>query len=154
MFRGQNLYTQGACYAGAEEFREERNADFSLLMPDQITADVYLLAENTAQEEGVLLAKVGDGYKKVHTEAEVLLDSTDKLTVKVLPAGTGAPVVIRVAPKNLELRGDRTSRYQVRLFFPKRDLMAIQLKETGFGAFYPATHRIYEELVDLSQLEH
>ena len=25
-----------------------------------------------------------------------------------------------------------------------------QLKETGFGAFYPSTHRIYEELIDFS----
>lgn len=154
VFRGQNLYTQGACYAGTEEFRKERNADFSLLMPNQITTDVFLLAENTQQEEGVLLAKTGDIFQKVYGTAEVLLDSTDKLTIKVLRAGLGTPVILRVAPKNLELRGDRTNRYQVRLFFPKRDLMAIQLKETGFGEFYPATCRIYEEVVDLSQFDH
>lgn len=154
VFRGQNLYTQGACYAGAEEFRAERNADFSLLMPNQITTDVYLLAENTQQEDGVLLAKTGEVFQKVYGTAEVLLDSTDKLTIKVLRAGLGTPVIIRVAPKNLELRGDRTSRYQVRLFFPKRDLMAIWLKEIGFGEFYPETCRIYEELVDLSQFDH
>ncbi|MGN1084373.1 MAG: DUF5716 family protein [Lachnospiraceae bacterium] len=151
VFRGENLYTQGACYAAEEEFRKEGNADFALLMPEQITADVFLLAENAAQEEEVCLAKVGEPYRQVQAEAAVLLDTADKLTFKLVPAGGGTSFFIRVAPKNLELRPDRTSRYLVRLFFVKRDCMAIQIKDIGFGDFYPPTHRIYEELVDLSQ---
>ncbi|MDD6035277.1 MAG: DUF5716 family protein [Lachnospiraceae bacterium] len=153
VFHGQNLYTQGACYAGTEEFGQERNVDFSLLMPEQITADIYLIAENTAQEDGILMAKTGEEYRKVRAEAEVLLDATDKLTFRIVPAGVAVPVVIRVTQKNPELRGDRTSRYRIRLFFAERNLMVIQLKETGFGEFYPPSDRIYEELVDLSQLE-
>lgn len=153
VFRGQNLYTQGACYAGAEAFRGEGNVDFSLLTPGQITVDVTLVAENTEQEDGVLLAKAGESYRSVNAVAEVILDTTDKLTFKILPAGAVAPTQIRVAPKSPELRGDRTSRYQVRVFFAKRDVMVIQLKETGFGEFYPPTHRIYEEIVDFSQWE-
>lgn len=153
VFRGQNLYTQGACYAGTEVFREERNVDFSLLTPGQITVDVTLVAENTEQEEGVLLAKAGEFYRNVDAVAEVILDATDKLTFKILPAGAVAPTQIRVAPRAPELRGDRTNRYRVRVFFAKRDLMVIQLKDTGFGEFYPPTNRIYEDIVDFSSWE-
>ena len=155
VFRGQNLYTQGACYAGTEVFREEQNVDFSVLTPEQSTVDVYLLAETAEQEEGegVLLAKAGEVYGKINARAEVILDATDKLTFKILPAGQTTPKLIRVSPNLSEVRGDRTSRYEVRLFFAKRDLMIIQLKETGFGAFYPPTYRIYEETVDFSHWE-
>lgn len=153
VFRGENLYTQGACYAATEEFREERNADFLILMPWQITSDIYLLAENAEQEEEVLLAKAGEPYREVQAEIEVILDTTDKLTFKVVPAGLGNSFMIRIVPRELSLRPDRTSRYSVRLCFVKRDCMAIQIKDVGFGEFYPPTHRIYEELVDLSQLE-
>ena len=151
VFRGENLYTQGACYVAAGEFRQEQNADFSLLMPEQITADVYLIAETSASEGEVLMAKVGETYSRVHAEAAVLLDTTGKFSFKIVPAGRGASFSVRVAPKDLELRPDRTSRYLVRVFFVKRDYMAIQIKDIGFGEFYPPTHRIYEELVDLSQ---
>lgn len=151
VFRGQNLYTQGACYAGAAVFRQEQNVDFSLLTPGQITVDVSLLAETAAQEECVLLAKIGENYRKVNARVEVLLDATDKLNFRILQAGAAEPVQIRIAPKLADLRGDRTNRYQVRLFFVKRDVMVIQLKETGFGEFYPSEHRIYEELIDFSQ---
>ena len=155
VFRGQNLYTQGACYAGAELFRQEQNVDFSVLTPDQSTVDVFLIAENAErdEEEGVLLAKAGEVYRNINARAEVILDATDKLTFKLLPAGQTTPNIIRVSPNLLEVRGDRTSRYEVRVFFAKRDLMVIQLKETGFGAFYPPTHRIYEETVDFSRWE-
>ena len=153
VFRGQNLYTQGACYAGAEEFRKECNVDFALLTPGQITVDVLLVAENTAQEEGVYLARVGDRYRKVNARTEVLLDGTDKLTFRILPAGAATPTQIRVAPQTTELRGDSTNRYEVRVFFAGRDLMVIQLKDTGFGAFYESSHRIYEEIVDFSNWE-
>lgn len=153
VFRGQNLYTQGACYAGTELFRHERNVDFSLLTPEQITVDVLLVAENTEQEEGIFLAKAGDMFREVDSVAEVLLIGTDKLTFKIIPAGEVTPMVIRVAPTITELRGDYTNRYQVRLFFVKRDVMVIQLKDTGFGVFYPSTYRIYEEIVDFSKIE-
>lgn len=154
VFRGQNLYTQGACYAGAEEFREENNVDFSLLMPEQIGVDVMLLADNVASDDGIYLARVGEIYKKVNAEAEVILDTTEKVVFKIIKAGDNVPVQIRVAPEITRLRGDRTSRYAVRVFFAKRDLMVVQLKDTGFGEFYPTTHRIYEELIDFSGWEH
>ncbi len=153
VFRGQNLYTQGACYAGAELFRGEQNVDFSILTPEQVTVDVFLLAENEEQEESVLLVKVGENYRSVAARAEVILDATDKLVFKILPAGETVPRAVRIAPNLPELRGDRTSRYEIRVFFAKRELMVIQMKETGFGAFYPQTYRIYEELLDFSRWE-
>ena len=153
VFRGQNLYTQGACYAGAELFRGEQNAEFSVLTPEQVTVDVCLLAENETQEESVLLVKAGENYRSVSARAEVILDATDKLTFRIIPAGETVPRTVRIAPNLPELRGDRTSRYEIRVFFAKRDLMVIQMKETGFGAFYPQTYRIYEELLDFSQWE-
>ena len=153
VFRGQNLYTQGACYAGAEEFREENNVDFSLLMPEQIDVDVMLVADNVSADDGVYLARVGEHYKKVKAEAEVILDTTDKLAFKITKAGDNVPVQIRVAPEITRLRGDRTSRYAVRVFFAKRDLMVVQIKDTGFGEIYPSTHRIYEERIDFSAWE-
>ncbi len=153
VFRGQNLYTQGACYAGAEEFRQECNVDFALLTPGQITVDVLLAAENTAQEEGIYLARIGDHYRRVNARAEVLLDGTDKLTFRILPAGDGNPTQIRVALQAPELRGDRTNRYEVRVFFAERNVMVIQLKDTGFGDFYESSHRIFEEIVDFSDWE-
>ena len=153
VFRGQNLYTQGACYAGTEIFRGESNADFSVLTPEQITADVFLVAENSEQEEDILLASSGDFYREVDTRLDLIFDGTDKLTLKVLPAGETTPKLLRFAPGLSELRGDRTGRYCLRVFFAKRDLMVIQLKDIGFGVFYPTSHRIYEEVVDFSHWE-
>lgn len=153
VFRGQNLYTQGACYAGTEIFRGESNADFSVLTPEQITADVYLVAENTEQEEDILLAEMGEFYYRVNTQADLIFDGTDKLTLKVLLAGETTPKIIRFAPGLSDLRGDRTNRYCLRVFFVKRDLMVIQLKDIGFGVFQPSSYRIYEELVDFSRWE-
>lgn len=153
VFRGQNLYTQGACYAGTEQFRGESNADFSVLTPEQITADVYLVAESTEQEEEILLAEAGSFYREVNVALDLIFDGTDKLTLKLVPAGETTPRLIRFSPEFLELRGDRTGRYCLRVFFVKRDLMVIQLKDTGFGVFYPTSHRIYEEVVDFSHWE-
>ena len=153
VFRGQNLYTQGACYSGTEVFRNEQNVDFSVLTPEQITVDVSLVAENAAQEDAVLLAKAGELYREIHAQAEVILDGTDKVTFKILPAGETTPRLVRIAPEIPELRGDRTNRYQIRVFFVKRDTMVLQLKDIGFGTFYPSTYRIYEEIVDFSHWE-
>lgn len=153
VFRGENLYTQGACYAAEEDRKGEMREDVLLLMPGQLTSDVYLLAENAAQEETVLLAGVGEPYEQIHAEVEVLLDATDRISFQIIPAGREKAFLLRVAPEGLEVRPDRTSRYLLRVSFVRRDCMVIQIKEIGFGEFYPPSHRIYEELVELSQLE-
>lgn len=153
VFRGQNLYTQGACYAGTEIFRGESNADFAVLTPEQITADVYLVADSTEQEADVLLASAGAFYRDINVQLDLIFDGTDKLMLKVLPAGETTPKLLRFSPELSELRGNRTDRYCLRVFFVKRDVMVVQLKDTGFGAFYPTSYRIYEEVVDFFRWE-
>lgn len=150
VFRGQNLYTQGACYAAAEAFYGTKSAEFAVYMPDQIDANVYFLAEN-ANEKEILMAEAGEKYTEVHKELSVILDSVDKLNFRVTPVGTAKDYQIRIVPGQLQLRSDRTSRYAVRVFFTGRDRLVIQIKETGFGDFYPSNNRIYEEIIDLSQ---
>ncbi|MBQ8314341.1 MAG: hypothetical protein IJX95_01190, partial [Lachnospiraceae bacterium] len=100
-----------------------------------------------------LLAAAGSFYREVNVRLDLIFDGTDKLTLKILPAGETTPKFLRFSPELSELRGDRTGRYCLRVFFVKRDVMVIQLKDTGFGAFYPTSHRIYEEVVDFSRWE-
>lgn len=152
VFRGQNLYTQGACYTAAQIFYDKGSSQFSVYGPTQITYQVYLQAES-ANEEEILMAEAGTEYSKVQSEVTVILDSVDKIAFRVTPVGINKDYYLRVSPSALELRSDRTSRYEIRVFFAGKDKMVIQIKDTGFGDFYPSKHRIYEEILDLSQLE-
>ena len=152
VFRGQNLYTQGACYRASEVYYQNQSTPFAVLLPDRITYDVYLQAE-TADEQETHLVAAGTAFRDVYAEAVVLLDTVDKLAFRVVKVGTDREYLIRVAPRDLRIRADRTSRYEVRIFFVKKTQMVIQVKDLGFGEFYPSTSRLFEEIIDLSQLE-
>lgn len=152
VFRGQNLYTQGACYISAEHFFGDGVPDFDIFYPNQIRYDVYLQAES-ADDSEIALAKAGSVYSEISTEVTVLLDTIDRLTFRITPVGSTKNSLIKATPGKLAMRSDRTNRYLVRVFFVTVDRMVIQMKEVGFGDFYPATDRIFEEIVDLSQFE-
>lgn len=152
VFRGQNLYTQGACYKAADIFFEKQSAPFAILLPNQITYDVYLQAED-GEEKECCMARTGEEYTSVHSVARVLLDTVDKLTFRIVKAGMEKEYIIRMAPHELQVRPDRTSCYEVRVFFAKKTMLVIQMKELGFGELYPSGNRLYEEIIDLTQLE-
>lgn len=152
VFRGQNLYTQGACYRAAEFFYQKQSASFSVLLPDRITYDVYLQAETTDEQE-ICMAQAGEAFQDVFAETDVLMDTIDKLSFRLVKVGTDREYLIRVAPHDLLIRADRTSRYRVRVFFVKKTQMVIQIRDLGFGEFYPSGNRLFEEIIDLSQLE-
>lgn len=152
VFRGQNLYTQGACYKAADIFFRNQKAPFSVFWPDQITYDVFLQAETTDEQE-LCLAHAGETFGQIHSEVTVLLDTVDRLTFRVTKVATDREYQLRIAPGDLTVRADRTSRYAVRVFFVTKTQMVIQLKDLGFGDFYPSTGRLYEEIIDLAQLE-
>ena len=149
LFKGQNLYTQGACYAAYEETKGRAAFLPQVYMPMQIVTDITLKIEQNGKEEGLVLATAGETYLDIKRSFDIIVKGEPEFCFTIKRVGA-EPYHIMLG---LPVKQIQINRYQLRLFFVHRDRCVLQIKDMGFGAFHPTTYRIYEKILDLSKLE-
>ena len=151
LFKGQNLYTQGACYLAYERTKGRMALLPEIYMPNQIVADISLKIEQNGREEWFPLTKTGDEYLTLRKVFDVIVKGEPEFSFSIQRIGTEPyHIMLGLPVKGTE---KEPNRYQLRLFFLHRDKCVLQIKDMGFGAFHPTTYRIYEKILDLSKLE-
>ena len=151
LFKGQNLYTQGACYVAYEKTKGRAALLPKVYMPMQIVTDITLKIEQSGKEEGLVLATAGELYSDIKRSFDIIVKGEPEFCFTIKRVG-GEPyqIMLGLPVKEKQMH---INRYQLRLFFLHRDRCVLQIKDMGFGTFYPTTYRIYEKILDLSKLE-
>lgn len=148
VFKGQNLYTKGACYA-AKALQTNEFGSYLLLSDDMITSTISICLYHDAKENDYVLAKAGTPWWQVESEITVILDATKDLEFTVKNLLKKEPIREVFHIDNLMERENKTVRLSIQLHFVDRDTAVLTIRDTGFGDFYKTTHRIWEQTLSL-----
>ncbi|MDD5937242.1 MAG: DUF5716 family protein [Clostridiales bacterium] len=148
VFKGQNLYTKGACYAANAIAHNELN-DYLLLSDDMITSTISLRLYQDAKEIDYPLVQAGTLWWQVNESITVILDSTKDLEFTVKNLLKREPIKEIFHIDNLMERENKTIRLSIQLHFVDRDSAVITVRDIGFGQFYETTYRIWEQILSL-----
>lgn len=148
VFKGQNLYTKGACYA-AKAIQTDEFSSYLLLSDDMITSTISIRLYQDAKENDYVLAKAGTPWWQVKSEITVILDATKELDFTVKNLLKREPVKEVFHIDNLMERENKTIRLSIQLHFVDRDTAVLTIRDTGFGDFYKTTYRIWEQTLSL-----
>lgn len=145
IFCGRSLYSLGACYhAVKEKFQKPVISD------GQIFHNVYLEAYQNALSGLVPMALAGTLRKKAKSTVQVILDDTTELVFQIEDVRTGASMSCTIQPESLRVRENRTIRLEVSAYFLDDVTLVIKLRDIGFGDIYPATFRVWEQIISLT----
>ncbi len=145
VFAGTSLYSQGACYMAARE-----KIGKPVIMDRQIYHNVYLDAYKEALSGPVKILSAGTYIDKATEKLQVIMDDTDEITIKAEDLRTGATQSFSVKT-DMPQRENKTIRYEVTVSFLDCTTLVIKLRDVGFGDIYPASYRIWEQLIKLNQ---
>lgn len=148
VFRGQNLYTKGACYAAYAEAMG-CYSDYVFLDEERITSEISIQVYQDAKEQEILLAKAGVPWWQAEKSLMVILDHTDEIHFVVKSISQKEPVLEVMKLENLRKRENKTLRMSINLKFIDRDTAVVTVRDTGFGTFYENSHRIWEQILKL-----
>lgn len=148
IFRGQNLYVKGACYAA--KLLTGQNAEEYVFVNDEVLRSsiairVYKDGGYTEYE----LAHIGQPCEKAGADIDVIMDGTNELDFIVHNVLKKDFICAIMTLDTLELRKDRTVRLNVRLSFPKRDTCVITIRDIGFGQIVRTNHKIWEQVLKI-----
>lgn len=144
IFAGRGLYCLGACWNAVKE-RLPKNT----IADRQIFHNVYLEAYQDAKEGPVRLLKAGTQLSEAETEVQVILDDTPELKFEIEDVRTGESISCTFKPENLWMRENKTLRLEIRLIFLDYGTLVLKVRDIGFGEIYPATFRVWEQMVNL-----
>lgn len=148
VFKGQNLYAKGACYA-ARAVVQNRLTEFIFLSEDRITSDIYLKAKVQGKECLLPLANVGENWQTAGKNYRIILDKSSELEFMVSDCIRRDSVQEIVRLDSPVRRENKTIRLNVALRFEDRETAVVKISDTGFGDFYKTNYRVWEQILKL-----
>ncbi len=148
VFKGQNLYSKGACYA-AKALAVGTEEEFLFLPEDVCASNIALQVYQDSQMRHLTMASAGELWKNVSTKYAVILDQCMNLEFLITDSLKKESIREILTLDGLRLRDDKTTRLEISLSFMERKVAVIKIKDIGFGEFHPTNYRIWEQVIRL-----
>lgn len=146
VFKGQNLYSKGAAYAGIIKDNDDYR-DYLFLTDEQIrcTISIRMFKDNRIGE--YRMVEAGTPYKQVKAKTVGILDDTDEVFFTIFHTVRKETKHFMMNLKNMVRRENKTNRVSVEVRFIDRDTAVFTVKDLGFGEFFDNTYRVWEKVI-------
>ena len=147
-FLGQNLFSKGACYMAY--LREQgENWPFIYMGENEMKFNLSLCVVEHEKKKMKNLISAGKNWFEMHPTCEVILSGTPQVEFyKQLPSSS-TPQIQTVELEDLPVRPDRTTRLRITASPVANDKIEVEIRDLGFGEFFPATDRVWKSMVTM-----
>ena len=145
-FLGQNLFSKGACYmARIREMGE--NWPFIYMGENEMKFNLSLSVVEKEKKKVLNLVSAGKNWFEIKKTCEVILSGTPQVEfLKQLPSSS-TPQIQTVELEDLPVRPDRTTRLRITASPVANDKIEVEIRDMGFGEFFPATGRAWKSII-------
>ncbi|MCR5323346.1 MAG: hypothetical protein K6E85_08775 [Lachnospiraceae bacterium] len=148
IFKGQNLYVRGAGCA-AKLIYDGGDDEYSFIADDVLRSSICIRVYKDGHYEEMPIANIGDPYNDIFANIEVIMEKTNELDLIVHNVLKKDFICAIMTLDTLNLRNDRSTRLDVRIRFPERDVCVITVRDMGFGEIYKTDHKIWEQVLKI-----
>lgn len=144
VFVGQNIYTKGACYRAVGGEYKEFYERFFIETKENVLFDVGI---SLGDEKDTFLpvAKGGKQWYNTHGSVEVILDDTDKVTIRYRNRHNLDEKREVVKIHGIPKRPNKTTKLSIEVEFESPHEGAVIIKDLGFGKLFPTTNKVYRK---------
>ena len=146
VFRGNNLFSRGACYGLQEKLEPgEVGSKHVFLGKDKLKSNIGMNVLRQGRESYYALLDAGENWYEVAKECEFLLEGDRELSFVITPL-TGKDIETRVIPlTGGKSTGGPFTRYRMEMTMSAPETVQIKVTDLGFGELFPASGQVWEE---------
>lgn len=146
VFLGNNLYSKGACYAARERLCPGGiSGSYAFLGKDMLKANVGMHAVCRGSDAYLALLDAGVNWYEAAGERDFLLEEKNSFSLRITPVNGKEVREVLVTLTGLPVRPARTTRIHLKVDMTDKNTVRISMEDLGFGEFFPATHKFWEE---------
>lgn len=146
VFRGNNLFSRGACYGLLEKLDpSEVGQKHVFLGKDKLKSNIGMNVLRQGRESYFALLDAGENWYEVQKECEFLLGNEKEIAFVITPLDGKNRMIKEISLKNASVSGAAYTRYRMEVSMCAPDTVQIKVTDLGFGEFFPASGQVWEE---------
>lgn len=143
VFLGQNLFSEGACYAAMGSLNEG-DRDTVYLGDYKVQSNIGIPVENSGEQSIYPLILAGNNWFEEEQSCDVIPDQVQEIELHIFPLGHRDPQVRTLDLTGLPQRPNKTTRLRIHAWMETASLVRIEVRDLGFGEWFPATDKVWE----------
>ena len=156
VFRGNNLYSKGACYGGgykaAQKSRQKAGQEYVYLGADMLKVNLGLDAVKRGEDIYFSLLDAGMTWFDARGECDFLLDQDHAFSLRLSPVSGRKARQIVVTLSGVPERPPGTTRIHLTVSCPDAETVKLRMEDKGFGDFFPSSGLAWEESFSLTDV--
>lgn len=149
VFKGQNLYAKGACYA-AKAFSEGEDGQVLLLGEGRISSQVSMEVYRDGQSREMVLIPPAADWQEAGGTWDLIPDNEKELCFQVKDYAAKKQTKHFIPLEGLPERGRKMTRIRLKVSCTDRHSCLIRVKDLGFGEFAKASEgRVWETVLSI-----
>jgi len=142
VFRGNNLYSKGACFGAMEKVEpSEIGASMVFLGEDKLKANVGVRVLRNGIVSYFAVLDAGKNWYECGGGFEIILDEEPGFSLIITSLTGGVVVERQITLDGLPERPARTTRLRVDVYLESADVARVLVTDLGFGEVFPASGR-------------
>lgn len=150
VFKGQNLYTKGACYQARQLSGEGKTEDFIFLTDEMVSSSISIAVYKDARVQEYTLIEAGTLWYEASNQVQLILDDEEVIILNVADMLTKEAHQHEISLQAFEKRPPKMTRIELRVRFSGSKTCIVTVKDLGFGSYYPTTNQILEQTITVS----
>ncbi len=152
LFKGNNLYSKGACYAMREKLSiSEIGKQYVFLGEEKLKANVGMQVLRQGELSYYALLDAGLNWYEAEKEFEFILESGNSFDLTITPLDGKAIRTETVFLDGFPKRPKAVSKLRMKLFMTDADRIQITVKDLGFGDFFPPSKYIWTQAIPINE---
>ena len=151
VFRGNNLFSRGACYGLLEKLEpSEVGSSHVYLGKDMLKSNIGMNVMRQGKESYYALLDAGENWYELHKECDFLLTKEKELEFVITPLN-GRNIEKRVISlAEGSAGGAPFTRYHMDMRMGAPNQVIVKVMDLGFGELFPSDGRVWEETFQVS----
>ena len=150
VFKGNNLYSKGACYAARERLIDsDMNQSLIFLGKDKLKANIGMNLLRGSEESYYAILDGGESWYDAKKEFDIILDKDNTFEILITPLDGKNVRSIEIVLDGLTEREAKTTRLHLKVFMESDDRLRVCATDMGFGEFYPTTYQLFTRQIEL-----
>lgn len=140
VFRGNNLFSKGACLAAREKISSsEQGRSYVFLGNDKLKSNIGMKVLRRGKESYVALLDAGVNWFDAKGSCEFILESGNSFQLLITPLNGKNQTEVEIPLSDLPNRPNKTTRLHLDIKLLDENTAYVSVKDLGFGELFPSS---------------
>lgn len=149
VFKGNDLYSKGACFGVRERLDERMGGQIIFLGQDKLKTNVGMRVSRQGEASYLAILDGGENWYECHKKWDVILREGNVIKLQLTPLDGRNTRYVEVVLDGLPVREPKMTRLRLEAVMVNEKTMELRVKDMGFGELAPASSLCFSQQIDV-----